>query len=54
MTEEEGEDEEAQSIRLEAAKKERQALEEARELIEDGVGTLPIPPAFDEGVARYA
>jgi len=23
-------------------------LEEARELIEDGVGILPIPPAFDE------
>lgn len=24
------------------------SLEEARELIEDGVGILPIPPAFDE------
>ena len=26
----------------------RASLEEARELIEDGVGILPIPPAFDE------
>ena len=26
----------------------RASLEEARDLIEDGVGILPIPPAFDE------